>query len=438
MPEDKTKKPLKAGLIAYPFRIMGYYFGIAAIVIYHGGFYQLNPTTVILITWAFIYPHLGVLLYKFSGNSREVEYANLCFDALLLGGFINLMEFAFIPSMVFGAMIISSHAALLGLKRVLISFILTLFGILSIGIFNDFTISIVSTSAVNTISTVALSLFSIVYSYLGYLRYASLKKAKKDIKKQEEELTQKGELLERMNKEKDYLLGIAAHDLKSPLNQIIALIQIIELSEKKLSKKQRENFEYITKSAERMREMIGKILDVNAIESGDFNFSYQVFDLRIVAEETLENFKNDAEFKNIKLKSQITKQECFVRLDQSYLVQVIENLLSNAIKFTEPGKSVTIITKKIGEKICLGIKDEGPGISQEEQMKLFNKFQKLSAKPTGNEPSTGLGLSIVKKYTEAMGGVVWCESELGSGALFYLEFEEVLESHTVSKQNLQS
>ncbi len=438
MPEGKTKEPLKTGSITYPFRLMGYYFGIASIVIYFGGFYQLNLTTIIFITWSFIYPHLGIILYKFSGNSREVEFVNLCVDALLLGGFINIMEFAFIPSIVFGAMIISSHAALLGMKRVMVSLIFIVMGILFLGMFNGFKISIESTSIVNIISTVALSLFSIVYSYLGYLRYASLKAAKKNLKQQQQELQQKHALVEQMNQEKDYLLGIAAHDLKSPLNQIIALIQIIELSDKKLNKKQLENFSYITKSAERMREMIEKILDINAIESGDFNFNYQVFDLRDVANETYENFKNDADFKNIYLRSQMADEHCLVRLDRSYLSQVVENLLSNAIKFTEPGKSVTVIVKRLDGKVCLGIKDEGPGISKEEQKKLFNKFQKLSARPTGNELSTGLGLSIVKKYTEAMGGVVWCKSTLGEGSLFCLEFEEIIERNHFSEENEHS
>jgi signal transduction histidine kinase len=68
------------------------------------------------------------------------------------------------------------------------------------------------------------------------------------------------------------------------------------------------------------------------------------------------------------------------------------------------------------------VQDEGPGLSAEDQKKLFGKFARLSAKPTGGEHSTGLGLSIVKKMVEAMNGKVWCESELGSGATFIVQF----------------
>ena len=435
MVEIRNKNSVRLGKITYPFRIMGYYFGIAILIIHYGGFFQLTPLLIGFISVALIYPHLGFVIFKFSDNNRNVEYFNLTFDAILLGGFINLMQFAFIPSVVFGAMIISSHGALQGFKRVLFSVIFIIIGVLIMGIFHGFGVEIVSSSAIDIISTLAISIFSIVYSYLGYLRSASLKKAKFDIKKQNDELGQKKDQLDEMNKEKDYLIGIAAHDLKSPLNQIIALIQIIELSNENLNKKQRDNFAYISKSATRMREMISKILDINAIESGEFNFNYQVFDLRDAALEMAENFKNDAEFKNINLVTQIVDQLCLVNLDRSYLMQIIENLLSNAIKFTEPGKKVTIIVKIIDDKVCLGIKDEGPGISSEDQKMLFNKFQKLSARPTGNEQSSGLGLSIVKKYTEAMNGIVWCESELGRGSLFCLEFKIVTQGEVISKKN---
>lgn len=443
MVEINNKNSVRLGQITYPFRVMGYYFGIAILVVNYGGFSLLSPFLVGFISFSFIYPHIGFAVFKFSGNNANVEYFNLTVDAILLGGFINLMEFAFVPGVVFGAMIISSHAAIEGFRRVLFTIIFIIIGVLAIGLFNGFGVKIVSSSPVDIISTLAISLFCIVYSYLGYLRSASLKKAKLDIKSQKEELERQKDQLGKMNKEKDYLIGIAAHDLKSPLNQIIALVQIIELSSGNLTKKQLENFNYIARSATRMREMISKILDIHAIEAGEFNFSYQVFDLRDTALDMVENFKKDAEFKNIRLVKQITNRPCMVNLDRSYVMQIIENLLSNAIKFTKPDKKVTVIVKTKGEKVCLRIKDEGPGISPEDQKMLFNKFQKLSARPTGNEPSSGLGLAIVKKYTDAMNGSVWCESELGKGSLFCLEFhvatrEEIKKTTTLKKNNLRS
>ena len=103
-------------------------------------------------------------------------------------------------------------------------------------------------------------------------------------------------------------------------------------------------------------------------------------------------------------------------------MQVLENLVSNAVKYSPPGKNIFVRLKRHAEAVRVEVQDEGPGLSAEDQKKLFGKFARLSAKPTGGEHSTGLGLSIVKKMVEAMNGRVWCESELGRGATFIVEF----------------
>lgn len=108
------------------------------------------------------------------------------------------------------------------------------------------------------------------------------------------------------------------------------------------------------------------------------------------------------------------------------MTQVYENLISNAIKFSPANKNINVKIWEDGEKIRSIISDEGPGISKEDQKKLFGKFQVLSTKPTGGEKSTGLGLSIVKKYIEAMKGKVWCESEPGKGAHFYIDLDRAM------------
>ena len=111
-----------------------------------------------------------------------------------------------------------------------------------------------------------------------------------------------------------------------------------------------------------------------------------------------------------------------VNTDLSYIDQVIENLLSNAIKFSKTEKNIYInITSDDTAALC-EIRDEGPGLSESDKKKLFKKYQKLSAIPTGNESSTGLGLSIVKKFVDAMNGEIWCESEVGKGTSFFVKF----------------
>ena len=106
-------------------------------------------------------------------------------------------------------------------------------------------------------------------------------------------------------------------------------------------------------------------------------------------------------------------------------VQVLDNLVSNAVKYSPPGRNIFVRLNQAAEAIRCQVQDEGPGLSAEDQKKLFGKFARLSAKPTAGEPATGLGLSIVKKMVEAMNGRVWCESEPGQGATFVVEFPVV-------------
>jgi signal transduction histidine kinase len=117
------------------------------------------------------------------------------------------------------------------------------------------------------------------------------------------------------------------------------------------------------------------------------------------------------------------------------LPQVLDNLISNALKYSPHGKNVFVrITKtevqtvndddesvRVFSYIRFAVQDEGPGLSALDKEKLFQKFTRLSARPTGGEYTTGLGLSIVKKMVEAMHGRVWCESEFGKGATFIVE-----------------
>ena len=111
-----------------------------------------------------------------------------------------------------------------------------------------------------------------------------------------------------------------------------------------------------------------------------------------------------------------------VQLDPGVTVQVLENLVSNAVKYSPPGTDIFVRLKSCPQSARVEVQDQGPGLNAEDQTKLFGKFARLSAKPTGGEHSTGLGLSIVKKMVEAMGGKVWCETEPGHGATFIVEF----------------
>jgi signal transduction histidine kinase len=237
---------------------------------------------------------------------------------------------------------------------------------------------------------------------------------------QNEEILNKNEELLSLNVEKNNLIGIVAHDLKSPLNQIKGLLSLVKMT----GKVDEESAKYLGMmelSAVRLNEMIAKILDVEAIESRQMNLKIEGINLSEILNNVADRYINDAVKKNIIINRNIPVG-VIAQADKNYAEQVLENLVSNAIKFSPYERSVFInLTTDNGKAVC-EVKDQGPGLSEEDKKKLFGKYQKLSAKPTGNEISTGLGLSIVKKFVEAMSGEIWCESELEKGASFFVKF----------------
>lgn len=240
------------------------------------------------------------------------------------------------------------------------------------------------------------------------------------IKMHEEVQRQKEELLS-LNNEKNNLIGIVAHDLKSPLSQIKGLVYLIKMSDGSVNEETKNFIDLIDQSTSRLNNMIDKILDVEAIEFKKINLTVEKINLSGILEGISNRFLLEAQQKNIVLHNTISKN-IHANADKSYVDQVFQNILSNAIKFSPKDKKIYInLTTKNGKAVC-EIKDEGPGLTEDDKKKLFGKYQKLSARPTGDETSTGLGLSIVKKFVESMEGEIWCESKQGNGASFFVAF----------------
>ena len=241
------------------------------------------------------------------------------------------------------------------------------------------------------------------------------------IQKRNRQLTQ-------LNEEKNTLIGVVAHDLRSPLNNIKAMMPLMRSEVDRLSESQVQFLELMTTSVDRMGEMIKRVLDINAIEAQKINLKMEACDLGETLDMTAQNFYFMTEEKGVKVEKDIKHRRHYAHVDKNYLIQVVENIISNAIKFSNPENHIYLNVESDGDKEKIKIKDEGPGISEDDQKKMFAKFQKLSAKPTANESSTGLGLSIAKKYIEAMQGKIWCESNVGQGATFIIEFNSIRSS----------
>jgi signal transduction histidine kinase len=234
-------------------------------------------------------------------------------------------------------------------------------------------------------------------------------------------LQEKNLLLEQLDSEKNEFLGIAAHDLKNPLAQITILVTTIQRYYDRMTDADiQRQLESIGKASTRMTEIINNLLDVNAIERGGVRLQVERLNLAPLLEAAVENYAAHAAEKRIVLLKDMP-DEAYALADKAVVEQVLDNLISNAVKYSPQEKNIFIRLQASTEAVRVEIQDEGPGISDDDQKKLFGKFARLSARPTGGEHSTGLGLSIVKKMVEAMNGRVWCESELGRGATFVVE-----------------
>ncbi len=247
------------------------------------------------------------------------------------------------------------------------------------------------------------------------------------------ELKHARQRLREMNQEKNEFMGIAAHDLRNPLSAIKGYSEMIVEDAQTLAqgvgpdllgctKELEGTGRQIGETAARMAEMVQNLLDANRIERGEMQLNLAPTALGPVLSSVIGTQRPHATAKQQRIHLESETTPAVVQVDPSVIVQVLENLVSNAVKYSPPGKDIFVRLKSLPNAVRVEVQDEGPGLSAEDQKKLFGKFARLSAKPTGGEHSTGLGLSIVKKMVEAMRGKVWCESELGRGATFILEF----------------
>lgn len=242
-----------------------------------------------------------------------------------------------------------------------------------------------------------------------------------EINRQKEQIESINKTLVELNEEKNDLISIVAHDLKSPLNQISGMLEIIKLTSTEQSPEQQEYTTKIEQATHRLKKMVSKILDVSAIEAQTLNLTLEKIKPAALLDDIIDRFAEMAAKKEITLIKEIDTTVPSITSDVGYVSEVIENLLSNALKYSPLGSPVTIKLRQHTSFVRLEFMDQGQGISEKDMKNLFGKYRKLSARPTAGEDSTGLGLSIVKKYVLALNGRVWCESQEGKGSTFIVE-----------------
>jgi ligand-binding sensor domain-containing protein/signal transduction histidine kinase len=218
---------------------------------------------------------------------------------------------------------------------------------------------------------------------------------------------------------KTEMLQIAAHDLKNPLALVLGHAEMAEMALEE-RKPVGEFLGHIRLAAERMLGILTRLLDASAMDVGRLELRRDRLDLASVARQVVETSRAAAARKGQQLEL-VSDGELPVSGDRERLLEVVENLVGNAIKYSPLSTSIVVAARREDGRALVEVKDSGPGLSDDDKRRMFGRFQRLSATPTGGEPATGLGLSIAKQLTELMGGRLSADSAgPGRGSCFTL------------------
>jgi two-component system sensor histidine kinase/response regulator len=231
--------------------------------------------------------------------------------------------------------------------------------------------------------------------------------------------------LKQLAEDKDELLGILTHDL---INHLVGIQLSAEVLRRRLARRdddeQTKLCGNIWHTTDQLLAFVREFLANSAADHG-FAFQPEAINLADAVTAALQVFRGAADRKNLQVHASLPADEIMVVADPRAVRQILENLLSNAVKFSPPGKRIEVNVRAAGRFAECVIRDHGPGFTPEDQQRMFRRYGRLSARPTGNEPSTGLGLSIVKKLVHSLEGELSCESAPGRGATFIVRLQRL-------------
>jgi two-component system, sensor histidine kinase and response regulator len=282
------------------------------------------------------------------------------------------------------------------------------------------------TLAPENIGMTPLILFSVALIILltsVVIRSVANKKRIESYKKRIEELDQiqksDKDRINELELEIQQLAGVVSHDLRTPFNRMFALMQLMQNSSDNLQHDQKD---YLSKTHIVIADglgMIRNLTDYQKLEGKGIELNSETFNFSSSLGLMARNYKVTSEIKNIQVHLEM-QPAMMVYADKYYLYRILDNLVSNAVKFSAEGKNVFIKAHDAGTCIEVSVQDEGPGISEEDKKRLYKKFQTLTAKPTGGEMSTGIGLAVAKTLADKMKAKLSCVSKPGEGSTFTL------------------
>jgi len=234
-----------------------------------------------------------------------------------------------------------------------------------------------------------------------------------------QEIQEKGLQLELASRHKSQFLANMSHELRTPMNAVLGYTDLI-LDDifGDVPAAIRETLERVKSNGQHLLGLINDVLDLSRIEAGQLTLSLGDYAMGEVVQAVVSAVESLAAAKKLDFEATVPPDLPAGRGDERRLTQVLLNLTGNAIKFTDAGK-VSIDARAADGSFVVSVTDTGPGISDADQLRIFEEFQQADSSSTRAKGGSGLGLSISRRIVELHGGRLWVESELGHGSTFY-------------------
>jgi NtrC-family two-component system sensor histidine kinase KinB len=222
--------------------------------------------------------------------------------------------------------------------------------------------------------------------------------------------------LKEVERLKSEFVMAASHELRTPLTSLgMSVDLLLEHAAQGLPEKDRDLLQAAHEEVHRMKALVNDLLDLSKIEAGRIELEFESAPVQTLFDHVREVFRSQMEMKAVTLSSQLDDNLPEVRADANKITWVLTNLISNALRYVNKGGRIQLKASRIGPHVHLAVSDDGPGIPQHYQSKIFQKFVQIKGQEAGG---SGLGLAICKEIVRAHGGAIWVESSQGKGSTF--------------------
>lgn len=252
-----------------------------------------------------------------------------------------------------------------------------------------------------------------------------------------EEITQEHEKTKAALEVKSQFLSTVSHELRTPLTSIKGTLDLVNSGVMgPLPETMKPVLGVAGKNSKRLANLIDDLLDLQKIEAGEMAFRFDMLNINDLVEDSVALSQGYADQMGVSLSVTLADQDIFINGDANRLSQVMANLISNASKFSHKGGTVDIEVKRTGDKVRIFVKDKGVGIPENAKERVFGRFSQVDSSDQRRVGGTGLGMNISKKIVERHDGHIDYESTLGKGTTFFVEFDIVPHSETLSRKEV--